>query len=71
MTTTVLAHGGQLTGDEIAFISGGILFALLFPILVLVVVARRTRSHDDENEPPPQTEASEAPGWHQPTERSS
>lgn len=46
MTETILAHGGQMTSDEIAFIGGGILFALLFPILILVIVTRRTRSED-------------------------
>jgi hypothetical protein len=41
---TILAHGGQLTGDEMALIGGGIGFALLFPVVVLVVAARRVRS---------------------------
>lgn len=44
MVVTILAHGGQLTGDEMAMIGGGIAFALLFPVAVLVVAARRARS---------------------------
>lgn len=50
MVVTTLAHGGQLTGDEIALIGGGIGFALLFPVLVLVFAARRTRSMPEPDE---------------------
>lgn len=38
--TTYLAHGGQMTGDEIAIFGGGLSFALLFPIVLLVIVAK-------------------------------
>lgn len=53
MVVTTLAHGGQLTGDEIALIGGGIAFAMLFPVAVLAVAARRARSAQqaDEEEP--------------------
>lgn len=38
--TMYLAHGGQMTGDEIAIFGGGLSFALLFPIVLLVIVAK-------------------------------
>lgn len=50
MHTSVLAHGGQITGDEMAIIGGGIFFALMFPILALVIAMRRTRRHAEATE---------------------
>ncbi|MDV7348099.1 hypothetical protein R4255_32315 [Rhodococcus oxybenzonivorans] len=43
MDVTYLAHGGQMTGDEMALMGGGLLFALLFPVAVLLIATRRTR----------------------------
>lgn len=40
MIMTYLAHGGQMTGDEIAIMGGGLSFALLFPVVLLVIVAK-------------------------------
>lgn len=40
MIMTYLAHGGQMTGDEIAIIGGGLSFALLFPVVLLLIVAK-------------------------------
>lgn len=50
MVVTTLAHGGQLTGDEIALIGGGIAFAMLFPVAVLAFAARRARSVQQPHE---------------------
>lgn len=47
MYTSVLAHGGQITGDEMAIIGGGIFFALMFPVLALIIAMRRTRRHGE------------------------
>ncbi|AFM20517.1 hypothetical protein Mycch_5908 (plasmid) [Mycolicibacterium chubuense NBB4] len=71
MNETILAHGGQLTSDEIAFIGGGTLFALLFPIVILVIVTRRTRSEeDDADTSAPEVTTSEAETDHPFCERS-
>lgn len=43
MHTSVLAHGGQITGDEMAIIGGGLFFALMFPVVALIIAVRRTR----------------------------
>lgn len=52
MTTTILAHGGQMTADEIAMVAGGLFFAMAFPAVALLIAMRRGRRHQDE----PQTE---------------
>ena len=52
MTTTILAHGGQITADEAALIGGGLFFAMAFPAVALLIAMRRGRRHQDE----PQTE---------------
>jgi hypothetical protein len=44
MSLSILAHGGQMTGDEMAIMGGGLSFALLFPIAVLIIVSRRHRN---------------------------
>lgn len=43
MQTTILAHGGQITGDEIAIIGGGLFFAMAFPVVALLIAMRRSR----------------------------
>ncbi len=47
MELSILAHGGQMTGDELAIVGGGLSFALLFPVAVLLIAARRSRKRDD------------------------
>lgn len=54
MDVTYLAHGGQMTGDEMALIGGGLLFALLFPVAVLFIATRRTRKPAEANPAPPE-----------------
>lgn len=41
--TTILAHGGQITGDEMALIAGGLFFAMALPVGALLIAMRRTR----------------------------
>ncbi|BDX33753.1 hypothetical protein TUM20985_43000 [Mycobacterium antarcticum] len=50
MSLSILAHGGQMTGDEIAIMGGGLSFALLFPIAVLIVVSRRMKKKEGSND---------------------
>ncbi len=50
MTTTILAHGGQITGDEMALIGGGLFFAMAFPAVALVIAMRRGRRHQNANQ---------------------
>ncbi|MDI3313147.1 MAG: hypothetical protein QJR12_02320 [Mycobacterium sp.] len=40
---TYLAHGGEMTSDELAGVGFGIAFAMLFPVAALFVVMRRIR----------------------------
>ena len=47
MQTTILAHGGQITGDEMALIAGGLFFAMALPIAALLIAMRRTRRRAD------------------------
>ncbi|MCI4673915.1 hypothetical protein [Candidatus Mycolicibacterium alkanivorans] len=41
-TVTILAHGGQMTSDEIAIVGSGIGLAVLFPAAVLLFVIRKS-----------------------------
>lgn len=50
MSLSILAHGGQITGDEMAIIGGGLTFALLFPVAALVFVARRHPNREDSDD---------------------
>lgn len=50
MTITILAHGGQLTGDEMAMIGGGLFFAMAFPAVVLLIAVRRSRRNQAANQ---------------------
>ena len=50
MTTTILAHGGAITGDEMAMIGGGLFFAMAFPAVALLIAMRRGRRRQDEAE---------------------
>lgn len=50
MTTTILAHGGAITGDEMAMIGGGLFFAMAFPAVALLIAMRRGRRHQDANQ---------------------
>ncbi|MBO8150798.1 hypothetical protein HYG77_36335 (plasmid) [Rhodococcus sp. ZPP] len=59
MDVTYLAHGGQMTGDEMALMGGGLLFALLFPVAVLFIATRRTRKPAEANPAPPEEDLHE------------
>ncbi|MBS4727980.1 hypothetical protein MSM1_06325 [Mycobacterium sp. SM1] len=48
---TYLAHGGEMTGDELAGVGFGIAFAMLFPAAALFVVARRVRKSSRASAP--------------------
>ena len=50
MSLSILAHGGQMTGDEMAIMGGGLSFALLFPVAALIIVTRRHRKKDGSND---------------------
>ena len=50
MTTTILAHGGQITADEAALIGGGLFFAMAFPAVALLIAMRRGRRNQDANQ---------------------
>ena len=50
MTTTILAHGGQITADEAALIGGGLFFAMAFPAVALLIAMRRGRRRQDAAE---------------------
>lgn len=44
---TLLAHGGQMTADEIAIVGGGVGLAVLFPAAVLFFIIRKSNRHAD------------------------
>ena len=46
MSLSILAHGGQMTADEMAIMGGGLSFALLFPVAALIVVSRRMKKKE-------------------------
>jgi hypothetical protein len=50
MSLSILAHGGQMTGDEMAIMGGGLSFALLFPVAVLIIVSRRHRNKEGSDD---------------------
>ena len=50
MTTTILAHGGQITADEAALIGGGLFFAMAFPAVALLIAMRRGRRNQEAAE---------------------
>ena len=50
MSLSILAHGGQMTGDEMAIMGGGLSFALLFPVAALVFVVRRQRKKEGSDD---------------------
>ena len=50
MSLSILAHGGQMTGDEMAIMGGGLSFALLFPVAALIFVVRRQRKKEGSND---------------------
>ena len=50
MSLSILAHGGQMTGDEMAIMGGGLSFALLFPVAALIVVSRRMKKKEGSND---------------------
>lgn len=43
MDTSILAHGGQITGDEMAIIGGGLFVAFAVPVGALLIAMRRTK----------------------------
>ena len=43
MITSVLAHGGKMTGDEIAIVGGGLLVAFALPVGALLIAIRRVK----------------------------
>ncbi|MGI9123666.1 MAG: hypothetical protein ACR2JM_02800 [Mycobacterium sp.] len=51
MTTTILAHGGQITADEAALIGGGLFVAFALPIGALVIAMRRSKRKDEPSQP--------------------
>jgi len=50
MSLSILAHGGQMTGDEIAIMGSGLAFALLFPVAALIFVVRRQRKKEGSDD---------------------
>ena len=49
MITSILAHGGQMTGDEIAIVGGGLLVAFAVPVGALLIAMRRTKRNPEVN----------------------
>lgn len=43
MNVAVLAHGGEMSGDEMALMGGGLAAAVLFPAAVLLFVIRKSK----------------------------
>ena len=56
MITSVLAHGGKMTGDEIAIVGGGLLVAFAVPVGALMIAIRRTKRSADVDAEPAQPE---------------
>ena len=56
MITSVLAHGGKMTGDEFAIVGGGLLVAFAVPVGALMIAIRRTKRSADGNTEPAQPE---------------
>ena len=43
MYISILAHGGKMTGDEIAIVGGGLFVAFTLPVAALLIAVRRTK----------------------------
>ncbi|MGV1006845.1 MAG: hypothetical protein ACOYEV_19235 [Candidatus Nanopelagicales bacterium] len=58
MYTSILAHGGKMTGDEIAIVGGGLFVAFAVPVAALLIAMRRRNRTE-----PAQSEGGDEPLW--------
>ncbi|MGV1006424.1 MAG: hypothetical protein ACOYEV_17025 [Candidatus Nanopelagicales bacterium] len=51
MYTSILAHGGQMTGDEIAIVGSGLFVAFAVPVGALLIAMRRSKRNAEPAAP--------------------
>ena len=62
MIISILAHGGKMTGDEMAIVGGGLMVAFAVPVGALMIAMRRTKRTADVNAEPARPEDACVPG---------
>ena len=63
MIISILAHGGKMTGDEMAIVGGGLLVAFAVPVGALLIAMRRTKRNPDWSSEPAQPEDADQSVW--------